>query len=141
MKGAGHDRDPKEYDRRDRYRYRQELVSRRRPGWTWGSRAPAEVVARPGGSTARQYAGLPDRHGGLCRCPSSEPPAQIAWPRYPPDAGQIRAAILEGAEERLPRRGGDRRGRPAPNDEVCGHEDRRSTGPAGAAPGARAPGQ
>jgi hypothetical protein len=35
MKGAGHDQDPEECDRRDRYRYRQELVSRRRPGWTW----------------------------------------------------------------------------------------------------------
>src|SRR5215469_5374372 len=51
MKGAGHDRDPEECDRRDRYRYRQELVSRRRPGWTWGSRAAAEVVAWPGGDT------------------------------------------------------------------------------------------
>src|SRR6516225_3655347 len=44
-------------------------------------------VAWPGGSTPRQHAGLPDRHGGLCRCPSSEPPAQIAWPRCPADAG------------------------------------------------------
>src|SRR6516165_9395307 len=106
MKGAGHDRDPKEYDRRDRYRYRQELVSRRRPGWTWGSRAPAEVVAWAVGSTPRQYAGLPDRHGGLCRGPSSEPPAQIAWPRCPADAGEVRARLLEGTEERLPRRRG-----------------------------------
>src|SRR5262252_1663928 len=87
MKGAGHDRDPEEYDRRDRYRYRQELVSRRRPGWTWGSRAPAEVVAWAGGSTARQYAALPDRLGGLGRCPSSQPPPQIAWPRCLADAG------------------------------------------------------
>src|SRR6516165_6606398 len=104
MKGAGHDRDPEECDRRDRYRYRQELVSRRRPGWTWGSRASAEVVAWAGGSTACQYAGLPDRHGGLCRGASSEPPAQIAWPRCPADAGEIRPRLLEGTEERLPRR-------------------------------------
>src|SRR6516162_3668861 len=141
MKGAGHDRDPKEYDRRDRYRYRQELVSRRRPRWAWRHRAAAEVVAWAGGSTPRQYAGLPDRHGGLCRGPSSEPPAQIAWPRCPADASEVRARLLEGTEERLPRRGGDCRGGSAPDDEVRGDEDRRSIGPAGAAPGARAPGQ
>src|SRR5215813_4949177 len=34
------------------------------------------------------------------------------------DAGEIRAALFEGAEERLPRRGGDRRGGAAPDDEV-----------------------
>ena len=70
-----------------------------------------------------------------------QPPAQLAWPRCPADAGEVRPRLLEGAEERLPRRGGDRRGGAAPDDEVRGHEDRRSIGPAGAAPGAGASGQ
>ena len=30
--------------------------------------------------TVCQYATLPDRHGGLCRGASSQPPAQVAWP-------------------------------------------------------------
>ena len=92
------------------------------------------TFAWPGGDTVRQHASLPDRHGGLCRSPSSQPPAQLAWPRCSADAGEVRPRLLEGAEERLPRRGGDRRGGPAPDDEVRGHEDRRSIGPAGAAP-------
>jgi transposase len=33
-------------------------------------------------------------------------------------------AVLERPEERLPRRGGDRRGGSAPDDEVRGHEER-----------------
>src|SRR5215469_5763578 len=97
MKGASDDPDPEEWVRRDRYRYRQELVLRRRPRWAWRHRAAAEVVAWPDGDTARQHAGLPDRHGGLCRCPSSEPPAQIAWPRCPADAGEVRARLLTAA--------------------------------------------
>ena len=36
---------------------------------------------------------------------SSQPPAQSAWPRYPADAGEVRPRLLEGTEERLPRRG------------------------------------
>src|SRR6266536_1515774 len=56
-------------DRRDWYRYRQELVPR------CGSRsvrchcAAAEVVTWPGGITVCQHAALPDRDGGLRRIP------------------------------------------------------------------------
>jgi hypothetical protein len=63
-----------------------------------------QVVARSGRSTAGQYAALPDWHGGLCRCASPQPQAQGAWPRRPADAGEVCAAVLEGAEERLSRR-------------------------------------
>src|SRR5215472_13203976 len=66
-------------------------------GWTWGSRTPAEVVAWAGGSTARQYAALPGRHGGLCRGASSQPPAQIAWPRCPTDSGEVRPRLTASA--------------------------------------------
>jgi hypothetical protein len=37
--------------------------------------AAAEVVARPSGSAACQHAAVPDRHGGLRRCSSSQPQA------------------------------------------------------------------
>src|SRR5215472_8777535 len=66
MKGAHHVWKAYQCDRRDRYRYRQELVSRRRPGWTWGSRAPAEVVAWADEGTPSQNAARPDRHEGPC---------------------------------------------------------------------------
>ena len=46
----------KQCDRRDRHRYRQELVPRRRPRRAWRDRAAAEVVAWPGGDAACQHA-------------------------------------------------------------------------------------
>ena len=58
----------------------------------------------------RQHATLPDRHGGLRRCASSQSPAQGAWSRCPADAGEVCSALFEGTEERLPRCGGDYRG-------------------------------
>src|SRR4030095_4394417 len=129
------------YDRRNRYRYRQELVPRRRSRWAWRNRATAEVVAGSGGNTVCQYGTLPGRHGGLCRRASSQSPAEGAWARCPADAGEVRAAILEGEEDRLPRCGGNRRGGPAPDDEVRGYEDSRSVGSASVAPRAGAPGR
>jgi hypothetical protein len=50
----------------------------------------------------RQSAALSHRHGGLRRRTPSEPQTHIAWPRRSADASQICAALLEGAEERLP---------------------------------------
>src|SRR5262249_24567958 len=94
------------WNRRDRYRYRQELVSRRGSRSAWRDRPAPEVVSRPSGNTARQSAALSHRHGGLRRRTPSEPQTHIAWPRRSADASQICAALLEGAEERLPRRGG-----------------------------------
>ena len=44
--------------------------------------------------------------------------------------GEVCAALLEGAEERLPRRRGDCRGGPAPHHEVCCDEDDRAARPA-----------
>src|SRR5216684_820172 len=122
-------------DRRDRYRYRQELVPR------CGSRsarchcAAAEVVTWPVGITVCQHAALPDRDGGLRRGTSSQPQAQGSRSRCAADAGEVRSSLFEGAEERLPRRGGDRRGGATANDEVRGDEDRRSARPAGSASG------
>src|SRR6267143_4127283 len=76
-------------DRRDRHRYRQELVPRRRPRCARRHRAAAKVVAWPSGSAARQYTALPDRHGSLRRRTSPEPQTRIAWSRCQVDAGQI----------------------------------------------------
>src|SRR5258706_11653604 len=59
----------------------------------------AEVVTRPGGNAARQPAAVLDRYGGLRRRASSQSQAPNAWPRRPPDAGEIRAPLFEGTEE------------------------------------------
>src|SRR5215471_17447657 len=99
------------------------------------------MVARTGGNTARQSAAVPDRHGGLRRRASSQPQAATARPRCPADAGEVRAPVFEGAEERLPRCGGDHRSGAAPDDEVRRNQDCRAVRFAGAAPRARAVGQ
>ena len=64
------------------------------------------------------------------------PSSPSLWPpgigsRRPADASELCTAVLKGAEERLPRCGGDRRGGPAPDHEVCGNEDCRTTRSAG----------
>src|SRR5450432_2238563 len=79
--GAGHVADIQYRDRRDRHRYRQELVPRRGPRCARRHRAAAKVVAWPSGSAARQYTALPDRHGSLRRRTSPEPQTRIAWSR------------------------------------------------------------
>src|SRR5713101_5442707 len=99
-----------------------------------GNRAAAEMVTGPGGNTARQHAALPDRDGGLRRGTSSQSQAQGSWSRCPADAGEVRSPVFEGTEERLPRRGGDRRGGPTPNDEIRRYKDRRAARLASAAP-------
>jgi CheY-like chemotaxis protein len=48
----------------------------------------------------------------------------------PADAGEVRSALFQGAEERLPRCGGDCRGSAAADDEVRGDEDRGLARPA-----------
>src|SRR3981189_1472343 len=53
--GARHVSDTQYRDRRDRHRYRQELVPRRGPRCARRHRAAAKVVAWPGGSAARPY--------------------------------------------------------------------------------------
>src|SRR5262245_54674093 len=93
-------------NRRDRHRYRQELVSPRRARSARCDRAAAEVVAWSDGSAAGQSAGVPDRDGGLRRRASSQPQVKDAWPRRAADASEIRAALLKGTKERLPRRRG-----------------------------------
>src|SRR6266576_7213726 len=84
--GARHVSDTQYCDRRDRHRYRQELVPRRGPRCARRHRAAAKVVAWPSGSAARQYTALPDRHGSLRRCTSPEPQTRIAWSRCQVDA-------------------------------------------------------
>src|SRR6266404_1425005 len=88
--GARHVSDTQYRDRRDRHRYRQELVPRRGPRCAWRHRAAAKVVAWPSGSAARQYTALPDRHGSLRRCTSPEPQTRIAWSRCPVAAKYVR---------------------------------------------------
>src|SRR5207244_12192981 len=63
--GARHVSDTQYRDRRDRHRYRQELVPRRGPRYARRHRAAAKVVAWPSGGAARQYTAFPDRHGSL----------------------------------------------------------------------------
>src|SRR5262245_46463038 len=107
-RGARHVSQGQFSNSRDRHRYRQELISR---GWSGQARrdhASAEVVARTGGSTAGQLAALSNRHGGLRRCASSESQAANAWTRRSAYAGEVRAPVFEGTEERFPRCGGHR---------------------------------
>src|SRR6266498_1204127 len=118
-------------DRRDWCRYRQELVPHRRSRSARRHSAAAEVVTWPGGTTVCEHAALPDRDGGLRRGTSSQSQAQGSWSRCPADASEVRSPLFEGTEERLPRRGGDRRGGPTANDEVRSDENRRSARPAG----------
>src|ERR1700751_2947287 len=87
--GARHVSDTQYRDRRDRHRYRQELVPRRGPRYARRHRAAAKVVAWPGGIAAPPYTALPDRHGSLRRRPSPEPQTRIAGSRCQADAGQI----------------------------------------------------
>src|SRR6202011_1485027 len=93
---ARHVPDTQYRDRRDRHRYRQELVPRRGPRCARRHRAAAKVVAWPSGSAARQYTALPDRHGSLRRRTSPEPQTRIAWSRCQVDAGQICSPYSKG---------------------------------------------
>src|SRR5262249_5550795 len=124
--GARHVSASRHDDRRNGRRYWEELVPRRRPRSARCHCPAAEVVAWPGRLTAGQHAALPDRDGSLRRGTSSQSQAQGSWPRCPADAGEVRSPVFEGPEERLPRRGGDRRAGATPDDEVRGDEDRRS---------------
>jgi transposase len=78
-----------------------------RQKWSRGQRRPAS-----------EHAAVFDRHGGVCWRASPQSQAQGVWSRRAADAGEVCAPLFEGAEERFPRRGGDRRGGPAPHDEV-----------------------
>src|SRR6266536_1193594 len=89
-------------DRRDWYRYRQELVPR------CGSRsvrchcAAAEVVTWPGGITVCQHAALPDRDGGLRRIPGtlisrSQPTSRWAMASISPDKASITGLVVFAA--------------------------------------------
>src|SRR5262245_7585279 len=87
--GARHDvSETQRSDRRDRHRYRQELVPPRGSRSPRCHRAAAEVVTRPGGNAARQPAAVLDRYGGQRRRASSQSQAPNVWPRRPPDAGE-----------------------------------------------------
>src|SRR5229473_5622649 len=61
--GARHVTETRHFARRNRHRYRQELVPHRWPESARCHRAAAEVVAWPGGGPARQSAAVSDRHG------------------------------------------------------------------------------
>src|SRR6516162_8870269 len=137
-RGARHVTQAQCWNRRDRYRYRQELVSRRGSRSAWRDCPTPEVVARPSRNTARQPAAVSNRHGGLRRRTPSEPQTHIAWSQRSAHAGEVRAPVFEGTEERLPRCRGDRRGGATANNEVRRDQDRRTARLAGAAPRAGA---
>jgi transposase len=71
-----------------------------------------------GRSTTCEHAAVPDRDGGLRWRPSPEPQTATTRSRCAIDAGEIRAALFEGAEKRLSRRRSNRRGGAAPDDEI-----------------------
>src|SRR5262249_9123883 len=95
-----------------------------------GAIVASEVVAWADRSTASQFAAVPNRHGSLRWCASSQSEAEGIGSRRSADASEVCTAVLKGAEERLPRRRGDRGGGPAPDHEGCGNEDCRTARPA-----------
>src|SRR6516162_10403124 len=98
-RGARHVLQAQFWNRRDRYRYRQELVSRGGSRQARGDHAAAEVVTRAGGNTAGQPAAVSDRHGGLRWGASSQPQAADTGTRRSPDAGEVRAPVFQGTKE------------------------------------------
>jgi hypothetical protein len=99
------------HDSRDRHRQDHLPPDRlRRP---WRHRAPAEGVQGAAGAPLRGPSTLPGRHGGLLRRPPRRPAAGRARARGAADPGPVREALRQVEQERLPRRGGDRRGGPA----------------------------
>src|ERR1700736_4374379 len=93
--GARHVTETRHFANRDRHRYRQELVPHRGPRSARRNRAAAEVVTRPGRSTAHQPATVLNRYGGLRRRASSQSQAPNARPRRPTDAREIRAPLTK----------------------------------------------
>src|SRR6516225_6065071 len=77
--GARHVTETRQLARRNRHRYRQELVPHRWPKSARCHRAAAEMVAWPGGGPARQSAAVSDRHGGLRRRASPQSHAKGTW--------------------------------------------------------------
>ena len=53
-----------------------------------------------GPNTLCQYVRVPDRHGGLRRCASSQSQAQGVRARCTADAGEVRATLFQRPEER-----------------------------------------
>ena len=92
------------------------------------------------GRARGRAAGLRGGDGGLLRGASSRPGASGPRSRGAADVAGVRPALREGAEERRPGRGGDRRGGDAADDAVRGAEERGAARPADAAPGALAAG-
>src|ERR1700704_3816678 len=90
-----------------------------------GAIAATEVVTPSDRSAAREHTSVPDRHGGMRWCASPEPQTSIARSRCPIDAGEIRAPLFKRTEERLSRRGSNRRGGAAPDDEIRRYQDGR----------------
>jgi len=58
-----------------------------------------KVVAWPSRGSFCQYAAVPDRDGRLRRSASSQSETQSFRPRCQADAGEVRTAIFQGAEE------------------------------------------
>jgi hypothetical protein len=79
------------------------------------------------GQVEVRLANIPPRLIGMEACVGAHHLSrQDAWTRRSADAGKVRAPVFEGTKERLPGRGGDRRGGATPNDEVRCDEDGRS---------------
>ena len=125
----------------DRDRSREEQLQPRGAGRQGrGGAAPAPVAGE-----ARRVRGpaaaLRGGDGGVLRGASPRAGLRGAGPRGAADVAGIRPALCEGAEERRPRRGGDRRGGDAADHAVRGAEVGGAARPADAASGAVAAGE
>ena len=103
----------------------QEHVPPDRPRPARGDRAAAEYVAK-GQVVVRlaEHAALPGRHGGLATSAHHlQPSAPRPRPRREADAGAVREALVQGPEERLPRRRSGGRGDTASHHALCPHQE------------------
>ena len=105
-----------------------------------GGAAPSPVAGQARRVPAPP-AGVRGGDGGVLRRASPRAALRGAGPRGAADVAGIRPAVREGAEERRPRRGGDRRGGDAADHAVRGAEVGGAARPADVAPGAVAAGE
>ena len=124
-------------DRDDRDRFGQDRAACGGDGC--GREGGATAATGPGQAcgVAGQPGAVPERHGGLRRSPSSRPHPPRPRPRCPADAGPVREAVRQDAQERPDRRRGSRRGGAATANALCADQDADAVGRTGAASGAR----
>ena len=125
----------------DRDRPREEQLQPRGAGRHGRGGAAPSPVAGQARRVPAPPAAVRGGDGGVLRGASPRAGLRGAGPRGAADVAGIRPAVCEGAEERRPRRRGDRRGGDAADHAVRGAEVGGAARPADAAPGAVAAGE